>query len=146
MDENKPKLTPLSELGEFELIKHLTKDIELKQPGTVKGIGDDAAVLDFKDKQVVVTTDLLIEGVHFDLAYCPLKHLGYKSVIVNLSDVYAMNAVPKQVTVSIAVSNRFSLEALEELYQGIKIACKTYNVDLVGGDTSTSHKGLISSF
>lgn len=137
--------TSLSELGEFGLISHLTKNIEINHPSTLKGIGDDAAVLDFKDKKAVVSTDILIEGVHFDLAYVPLKHLGYKAVIVNLSDIYAMNATPTQITVSIAVSNRFPLEALEELYDGIKLAAKIYNVDIIGGDTTSSQKGLIIS-
>ena len=138
-------MTNLAELGEFGLIKHLTKNIEIKNSSTVKGIGDDAAVLNFENKHIVVTTDILAEGVHFDLSYTPLKHLGYKAVIVNLSDIYAMNASPKQITVTIAVSNRFTLEALEELYEGIKSACKIYNVDLVGGDTSSSYTGLIIS-
>lgn len=137
--------TSLSELGEFGLISHLTKNIKINHPSTLKGIGDDAAVLDFKDKKAVVSTDILIEGVHFDLAYVPLKHLGYKAVIVNLSDIYAMNATPTQITVSIAVSNRFPLEALEELYEGIQLAAKMYNVDIIGGDTTSSQKGLIIS-
>ena len=137
--------TELNSLGEFGLIKHLTQFIELKNESTVKGIGDDAAVLNYKDQQVVVSTDMLVEGVHFDLAYVPLKHLGYKSVSVNASDIYAMNAQPKQITVSIAVSNRFSVEALEELYSGILMACKKHQVDLVGGDTTTSKSGLIIS-
>src|SRR5690606_31943814 len=117
-NKNQPR-TSLSELGEFGLIEHLTQNFELKQASSVKGIGDDAAVLDFKDKKVVISTDLLVEGVHFDLAYVPLKHLGYKSVVVNVSDICAMNATPTQITVSIAVSSRFPLEALEELYEGI---------------------------
>ncbi len=133
----------LAELGEFGLIKHLTKDINIQHSSTIKGIGDDAAVCDYKDKQTVITTDILVEGIHFDLSYTPLKHLGYKSVIVNLSDVYAMNAIPKQIIVTIAISNRFTLEAIEELYKGIKLACETYNIDLVGGDTSSSYTGLI---
>lgn len=137
--------TSLSELGEFGLISHLTKDIKINHPSTLKGIGDDAAVLDFKDKKAIVSTDILIEGVHFDLAYVPLKHLGYKAVIVNLSDIYAMNATPTKITVSIAVSNRFPLEALEELYDGIKLAAQMYNVDIIGGDTTSSQKGLIIS-
>lgn len=144
MFENKNN-TPLSEIGEFGLIDHLTKNFPLIHPSTHKGIGDDAAVLEFTDGQTLVTTDLLIEGIHFDLSYVPLKHLGYKSIIVNLSDVYAMNAQPSQITVSIAVSNRFPLEALEELYAGIELACKNYKVDLVGGDTSSSTTGLIIS-
>ena len=144
MFENK-NTTPLSEIGEFDLIDHLTKAFPLIHPSTLKGIGDDAAVLDFTERQTVVSTDLLIEGIHFDLSYVPLKHLGYKSIMVNLSDVYAMNAHPTQITVSIAVSNRFPLEALEELYAGIELACKNYKVDLVGGDTSSSTTGLIIS-
>ncbi|MDO5608559.1 MAG: thiamine-phosphate kinase [Capnocytophaga sp.] len=143
-DKNQSR-TALSELGEFGLIRHLTKDFKLQNPSSVKGIDDDAAVLDFKDKKTLVSTDLLIEGVHFDLSYVPLKHLGYKSVMVNVSDIYAMNAVATQVTVSIAVSNRFPLEALEELYEGIRTACAIYNVDLVGGDTTSSTRGLIIS-
>ncbi len=143
-DKNQER-TSLEKLGEFGLIDHLTQDFKIVQKSTIKGIGDDAAVLDFKNKKTVLTTDFLIEGVHFDLSYMPLKHLGYKSVMVNLSDVYAMNATPTQITVSIAVSNRFPLEALEELYAGIATACKTYNVDLVGGDTTSSRTGLIIS-
>lgn len=143
-DKNQQR-TPLTELGEFGLIEHLTKNFKIKQKSTIKGIGDDAAVLDFKDKKVVVTTDLLVENVHFDMSYMPLKHLGYKAIIVNLSDVYAMNAQATQVTVSIAVSNRFPLEALEELYAGIETAAKIYNVDVVGGDTTSSTTGLIIS-
>lgn len=137
--------TELNSLGEFGLIKHLTQFIELSNESTVKGIGDDAAVLNYKDKQVVVSTDMLVEGVHFDLAYVPLKHLGYKSVSVNVSDIYAMNALPKQITVSIAVSNRFSVEALEELYAGMLMACKKHHVDIIGGDTTSSKSGLIIS-
>ena len=137
--------TQLSDLGEFGLIEHLTKAFKIKRKSTIKSIGDDAAVLDFKNKQIVVTTDLLIEGVHFDLSYMSLKHLGYKAVIVNLSDVYAMNAEATQITISIAVSNRFPLEALEELYAGIETAAKVYNVDVVGGDTTSSTSGLLIS-
>ncbi|MFD0977432.1 thiamine-phosphate kinase [Salinimicrobium gaetbulicola] len=137
--------TSLSEYGEFGLIDHLTKNLKINHESTIKGIGDDAAVLDFKDERAVVTTDLLIEGVHFDLSYMPLKHLGYKAVMVNLSDVYAMNATPKQITVSFAVSNRFPVEALEELYAGIQLAADLYKVDVVGGDTSSSTSGLIIS-
>jgi thiamine-monophosphate kinase len=137
--------TPLSQLGEFGLIDHLTKSFPLVQPSSLQGVGDDAAVMNFTEGHTVVTTDLMIEGIHFNLSYVPLKHLGYKSVLVNLSDVYAMNAYPTQITVSIAVSNRFPLEALEELYAGIKLACKNYKVDLVGGDTSSSSSGLIIS-
>jgi thiamine-monophosphate kinase len=143
--EEKIQRTEIASLGEFGLIKHLTKDVVPLHKSTIVGIGDDAAVLNYNDKRLVVTTDLLMEGIHFDLMYVPLKHLGYKSIIVNLSDVYAMNAVPKQVTVSLAISNRFSVEALEDLYEGIKAACEKYNVDLVGGDTSTSNKGLVIS-
>jgi len=137
--------TEISTLGEFGLINHLTKNFELRNASTIVGVGDDAAVIDHFGKQTVVTTDLLIEGVHFDLAYTPLKHLGYKSVIVNLSDVYAMNATPTQLTVSIGISNRFSVEALNEFYEGIYAACERYNVDLAGGDTSSSQKGFIVS-
>ncbi len=144
MFENKSR-TPLSELGEFKLIEHLTKTFTVSDETTVLGVGDDAAVLQLKDEQTVVTNDLLIEGIHFDLTYVPLKHLGYKAVMVNLSDVYAMNAVPKQITVSIAVSNRFPLEALEELYTGIGLACKNYKIDMIGGDTSSSTTGLMIS-
>jgi thiamine-monophosphate kinase len=137
--------TEISSLGEFGLIDHLTKNFELNNASTIVGVGDDAAVIDHFGRQTVVTTDLLIEGVHFDLMYTPLKHLGYKSVIVNLSDVYAMNATPTQITVSIGISNRFSLEALNEFYEGIYAACEKYNVDLAGGDTSSSQKGFIIS-
>lgn len=143
-NKNQPR-TSLSELGEFGLIEHLTKNFSLNQESSVKGIGDDAAVLDFKGKKTLVSTDLLIEGVHFDLAYMPLKHLGYKAVVVNVSDICAMNARPTQITVSVAVSNRFPLEALEELYEGITLAAKIYNVDVIGGDTTSSQKGLIIS-
>ncbi len=146
MIENKNQSkTQLEQLGEFGLIKHLTANFGIEQTSTIKGIGDDAAVLDFKDKKAVVSTDLLVEGVHFDLAYAPLKHLGYKAIVVNISDICAMNATPTQVTVSIAVSNRFPLEALEELYEGIALACKHYKVDLIGGDTTSSQKGLLIS-
>lgn len=137
--------TSLADLGEFGLIDRLTKGFEIHNPSTLKGVGDDAAVMDFKNKRTVVSTDLLIEGVHFDLSYVPLKHLGYKSVVVNVSDIYAMNATATQITVSIAVSNRFPLEALEELYAGIRLACEHYKVDLVGGDTTSSTRGLIIS-
>lgn len=138
-------LTPLENLGEFGLIKLLTKSIDIQNNTTSKGIGDDAAVLHFAEQETVITTDMLVEGVHFNLAYVPLKHLGYKSVIVNLSDIYAMNANPSQILVSIAVSSRFPVEALEELYEGIKIACKNYKIDLIGGDTTSSTSGLIIS-
>ena len=133
----------IAELGEFGLIKHLTKDIKIHNSSTIKGIGDDAAICDYKDKQAVISSDILVEGIHFDLSYTPLKHLGYKAVVVNLSDIYAMNAIPKQIIVTLAFSNRFKLEAIEELYKGIKLACETYNVDLAGGDTSSSYTGLI---
>ncbi|MBN4084956.1 thiamine-phosphate kinase [Flavobacteriaceae bacterium AH-315-B10] len=145
IEDKNQKRTSISDLGEFKLIEHLTKNFKISQKSTVKSIGDDAAVLDFKKKNIVVTTDLLVEGVHFDLSYMPLKHLGYKAVVVNLSDVYAMNAEATQITVSIAVSNRFSLEALEELYAGIETAANIYNVDVVGGDTSSSTTGLLIS-
>lgn len=141
----KKEIRSIEELGEFGLIDHLTKDISTHQDSTVKGVGDDAAVINTGTESQVITTDLLMEGVHFDLMYTPLKHLGYKAVIVNLSDVYAMNAVPKQITVSIAVSGKFSVEALEELYGGIRLACDQYKVDLVGGDTSSSLTGLCIS-
>ncbi|MDY0090729.1 MAG: thiamine-phosphate kinase [Flavobacteriaceae bacterium] len=145
LEDKTPQRTSLSQLGEFGLIEHLTKNFDVKQPSTLKSIGDDAAVLDFGNKKAVVSTDLLIEGVHFDLAYMPLKHLGYKSVVVNVSDICAMNATATQITVSVAVSNRFPLEALEELYEGIALAAKMYDVDVVGGDTTSSRKGLIIS-
>ncbi|WP_461632463.1 thiamine-phosphate kinase [Labilibaculum euxinus] len=145
MQENKAKGTDIASLGEFGLIKHLTKNIKLKHASTNVGVGDDAAVLDYQNKKTVVTTDLLLEGIHFDLMYTPLKHLGYKSIAVNVSDIYAMNALPKQVTVSIAISKRFTLEAIEELYEGINLACENYNVDLVGGDTTSSLTGLCIS-
>lgn len=144
MSENKP-LTKLSTLGEFGLIRHLTQDIKLKNTSSVKGVGDDAAVLDYKDKKVLVSTDMLIEGVHFDLAYAPLKHLGYKAVATNVSDICAMNGTAKQITVSLVISNRFSLEAVEELYEGIYLACDQYGVDLVGGDTTSSKTGMCIS-
>ncbi|MFT3682328.1 MAG: thiamine-phosphate kinase [Ferruginibacter sp.] len=137
--------TEISSLGEFGLIDHLTRNNEIKNASTVLSIGDDAAVMDHFGKQTVMTTDLLVEGIHFDLMYTPLKHLGYKSVIVNLSDVYAMNATPTQITLSIAFSNRFSLEALDEFYEGVYAACERYGVDLVGGDTTSSQKGFIIS-
>ena len=137
--------TEIASLGEFGLIEHLTKNFETKQASTLLSVGDDAAVIDHFGKQTVITTDLLIEGIHFDLMYTPLKHLGYKSVIVNLSDVYAMNATPTQITMSIAFSNRFSVEALDEFYEGVYAACEKYGVDLVGGDTTSSQKGFIIS-
>ena len=137
---------PVSELGEFGLIKHLTQNFNIQHATTIKGVGDDAAVLNQETGyQTIVTTDMLVEGVHFDLSYMPLKHLGYKSVVVNLSDVYAMNAQAEQITVSIAISNRFPVEAIEELYAGIKTACELYHVDLVGGDTTSSTSGMIIS-
>ena len=146
MLENKNQSsTSLSELGEFKLIEHLTDQVKIHHKNTIKGIGDDCAVIDNTKHQTLVTTDLLVEGVHFDLSYMPLKHLGYKAVMVNLSDVYAMNGMAKQITVSIAVSNRFPLEALEELYAGIHLACETYKIDLIGGDTTSSTKGLLIS-
>ncbi|MBV6440510.1 MAG: thiamine-phosphate kinase [Haliscomenobacteraceae bacterium CHB4] len=137
--------TDVNTLGEFGLIEHLTKDFPIRQPSTIKGVGDDAAVIDNGGLCTVVSTDMLVEGIHFDLAYVPLKHLGYKSVVVNLSDIYAMNAFPRQITVSIAISNRYSVEALDELYAGIRAACDAYGVDLVGGDTSSSPRGMIIS-
>ncbi|WP_163516155.1 thiamine-phosphate kinase [Gelidibacter japonicus] len=145
IEDKNPSRTPISELGEFGLIDHLTKNFKATQKSTIKSIGDDAAVLDFKSKQVVITTDILVEHVHFDLSYMPLKHLGYKAMIANLSDVYAMNASATQVTIAIAISNRFPLEALEELYAGIETASKIYGVDVVGGDTTSSTTGLIIS-
>ena len=145
IEDKTPQRTSIAQLGEFGLIEHLTKHFEIKNPSTLKGIGDDAAVLDFQNKKAVISTDLLIEGVHFDLAYMPLKHLGYKALVVNVSDIYAMNAKATQITVSVAVSNRFPLEALEELYEGITLAAKQYDVDVVGGDTTSSQKGLIIS-
>lgn len=143
-DKNTSK-TPLGTLGEFELIDHLTQSTTIQNDTTVLGIGDDAAILDHSKNKTLITTDLLLEGIHFDLSYMPLKHLGYKAVMVNLSDLYAMNAKPTQITVSLAVSNRFTLEALEELYTGINLACKNYKVDLVGGDTTSSTSGLMLS-
>src|SRR6185312_12805064 len=144
MFDNKEK-TNIEQLGEFGLIDHLTKNIKLSQESTLKGVGDDAAVLDYKGKKTLVSTDLLLEGIHFDLAYTPLKHLGYKAVQVNLSDIYAMNGTASQVTVSIGMSSKFPLEAIEELYEGIYLACGNYNVDIVGGDTSASKQGLVIS-
>ncbi|APY08327.1 thiamine-phosphate kinase [Winogradskyella sp. J14-2] len=145
IEDKNPKRTPLSELGEFKLIDQLTKHFKITHKSTVRGIGDDAAVLNHGKKQTVVSTDLLVEGIHFDLSYVPLKHLGYKAVMVNLSDIYAMNAKATQITVSIAVSNRFPLEALEEVYAGITTAAKLYDIDVVGGDTTSSTSGLIIS-
>lgn len=144
MFENKGR-TELSQLGEFGLIDHLTKDIKLKNESSIKGVGDDAAVLDFDSKKTLISTDLLLEGIHFDLSYTPLKHLGYKAIQVNLSDIYAMNGTATQVTVSIGLSSKFPLEAVEEIYSGIQIACEKYHIDLVGGDTSASKQGLVIS-
>ena len=137
--------TEISSLGEFGLIDHLTKNNEIRNASTLLSVGDDAAVIDNFGKQTVITTDMLVEGIHFDLMYTPLKHLGYKSVVVNLSDIYAMNATPTHITLSIAFSNRFSLEALDEFYEGVYAACEKYGVDLVGGDTTSSQKGFIIS-
>jgi thiamine-monophosphate kinase len=137
--------TEIQELGEFGLISRLTKDLKKMQPSTLLGVGDDAAVIDPLGKRVLVTTDMLVEGVHFDLSYVPLKHLGYKAVIANLSDVCAMNALPTQIVIGLGISNRFSVEALEELYSGIKMACELYKVDLVGGDTTSNPSGLTLS-
>lgn len=142
MNENE---TEISSLGEFGLIDRLTKDFPLINTSSLKGVGDDAAVIDYKDKQVLVTTDLLLEGVHFDLRYVPLKHLGYKAAVVNFSDIFAMNGTPRQITVSLGISSRFTLEHLEALYSGIRLACEVYGVDLVGGDTSASASGLVIS-
>lgn len=139
------KRTEIATLGEFGLIHHLTDRIELKNKSSLKGVGDDAAVIDYADKLTLVTTDLLLEGVHFDLTYVPLKHLGYKSAVVNFSDIYAMNGRPRQITVSLGISKRFCVEDLEQLYDGIRLACDIYGVDLVGGDTSASMTGLTIS-
>ncbi|WP_443937223.1 thiamine-phosphate kinase [Pedobacter sp. MW01-1-1] len=144
MFENSER-TNINELGEFGLIKHLTTNFKIKNENSIKGIGDDAAVLDAKGKQTLISTDLLLEGIHFDLAYVPLKHLGYKAVQVNLSDIYAMNGQASQITVSIGVSSKFPLEAVEEIYSGIELACNKYNIDLIGGDTSSSKQGLVIS-
>lgn len=139
------KQTEISTLGEFGLIKHLTEGIEIVNKSTIKGVGDDCAVMHYPDSEVLVSTDLLVEGVHFDLTYVPLKHLGYKSAVVNFSDLYAMNAVPRQITVSLGISKRFTVEHMEALYAGIRLACEIYGVDLVGGDTTTSRSGLVIS-
>jgi len=144
MFENKERTT-LSELGEFGLIKHLTENFKVRHESSKKGVGDDAAVLDFKDKAMLVSTDLLLEGIHFDLAYVPLMHLGYKAVQVNLSDIYAMNGIATQITVSLGLSSKFPLEAVEEIYKGISLACDKFNIDLIGGDTSSSKQGLVIS-
>src|SRR6476659_5631832 len=137
--------TEIASLGEFGLIDHLTKNNEIRNASTIQSVGDDAAVIDHFGKQTVITTDMLVEGIHFDLMYTPLKHLGYKSVVVNLSDIYAMNAIPTQITVNIGLSNRFSLEDIDDFYEGIYAACRNYGVDLVGGDTSASQKGFVIS-
>lgn len=139
------KLTEISEFGEFGLIDRLTHKLKAQNSSTIKGVGDDCAVMHFEDSEVLVSTDLLVEGIHFDLTYVPLKHLGYKSAVVNFSDLYAMNASPRQITVSLAISKRFAVEHIEELYSGIKLACQIYGVDLVGGDTTTSRSGLVIS-
>jgi thiamine-monophosphate kinase len=135
-------MTGISEVGEFGLIHHLTDNIKLKNASSIKGVGDDAAVLDYKDKQVLVTTDVLLEGIHFDLVYTPLKHLGYKAAIINFSDIFAMNGQPKQIVVTLGISKRMSVESVDDLYSGILLACEKYGVDLVGGDTSASYTGL----
>ncbi len=144
MFENKER-TAIADLGEFGLIKHLTTNFKIQHETSIKGVGDDAAVLEFADKQVLVSTDLLLEGIHFDLAYVPLVHLGYKAVQVNLSDIYAMNGIATQITVSIGISSKFPLEAVEEIYKGIELACNKFNIDLIGGDTSSSKQGLVIS-
>ncbi len=146
MAEHNPALTPISQLGEFGLIKHLTSNIRIKNPETLLGPGDDAAILQpGPGKQLVVSSDLLVEGIHFDISYTPLTHLGYKAVTVNVSDMAAMNAVPKQITVSLAISSKYTVEAMEELYRGLLAACEHYGVDLVGGDTTASPSGLMIS-
>lgn len=145
LDSPNPQKTPLSELGEFGLIQRLTAAVELKAPSSKHGVGDDAAVLDFGESEVLISKDLLVEGVHFDLGYVPLKHLGYKAAVVNFSDIYAMNGTPSQLLVGMAVSSRFPVEALEEIYAGILLACSRYGVDLVGGDTTSSQSGLMLS-
>ncbi len=145
MTERNKQVTELKELGEFQLIEALTKDVKIYHKSTIKGVGDDAAIIDAGDKAMVVTTDMLMEGIHFSLVYTPLMHLGYKAAIVNFSDVYAMNAKPKQMVVSIAVSGKFTLEALQDFYAGLRLACDTYQVDLVGGDTTSSLTGMAIS-
>lgn len=142
MDE---KATEISTLGEFGLIDRLTRDFPLRNPSSLKGVGDDCAVMEYKDTDVLVSTDLLVEGIHFDLTYVPLKHLGYKAAVVNFSDIYAMNGHPRQITVSLAISRRFTVEHMEQLYAGIRLACEIYGVDLVGGDTTSSRSGLVIS-
>ncbi|MBC8398992.1 MAG: thiamine-phosphate kinase, partial [Flavobacteriales bacterium] len=144
MQENE-KRTELNDLGEFGLISHLTDKIKINNSSTKKGIGDDAAILNYGDRDIVVTTDMLVEGIHFDMIFTPLKHLGYKSIVVNISDIYAMNAQPRQVTVSIAISSKYSVEAIEEIYEGMELACNYYGLDLVGGDTTSSLSGLVIS-
>ena len=144
MFENKER-TEIEKIGEFGLIRHLTQNFNIEQSSTIKGVGDDAAVLDFAKEKTLISTDMLLEGIHFDLAYTPFKHLGYKAIQVNLSDLYAMNGIASQVTVSIGLSSRFPLETVEELYEGIQLACKKFGVDLVGGDTSASKQGLVIS-
>lgn len=143
--ELREKATEISELGEFGLIDRLTEGLDIKNPTTLRGVGDDCAVLEYKDSEVLVSTDLLVEGIHFDLTYVPLKHLGYKSAVVNFSDMYAMNGRPQQIVVSLAISKRFTVEHMEELYAGLRLACDLYGVDLVGGDTTTSRSGLVIS-
>ncbi|RXE74187.1 thiamine-phosphate kinase [Muribaculaceae bacterium Isolate-013 (NCI)] len=143
--ELREKATEISELGEFGLIDRLTEGLEIKNRTTLRGVGDDCAVLEYKDSEVLVSTDLLVEGIHFDLTYVPLKHLGYKSAVVNFSDIYAMNGRPQQIVVSLAISKRFTVEHIEELYAGLRLACDLYGVDLVGGDTTTSRSGLVIS-
>ncbi len=145
LEDKSQELTPISELGEFGLIKHLTENFPVVQNSTKISIGDDAAVIDSENQKVVISTDMLAEGVHFNLGYVPLKHLGYKAVVVNLSDIAAMNATPTQILVSVAVSNRFPVEALEEIYAGIALACNRYKIDLIGGDTTSSNTGLVIS-
>tara|TARA_Y200000002_G_scaffold69000_1_gene53720 strand:+ start:2352 stop:3386 length:1035 start_codon:yes stop_codon:yes gene_type:complete len=145
MEENSNKLTDINELGEFGLIKLISKNIKLKNKSSVLGIGDDSAIIDNSKLQTIVSTDMLVEGVHFDLSYFPLKHLGYKSIISSISDIYSMNAQCNQVTVSIAISNRFKVESIQDLYSGINLACKNYGVDLIGGDTTSSNKGIVIS-
>lgn len=144
-EKKKNKLTPISELGEFGLIKHLTRNIKLGNPSSIKGVGDDAAVIDNSGKFTLLSTDILIENVHFDLVYTPLKHLGYKAAVVNFSDIAAMNAIPKQITITVCAGSRITVEALEAIYDGIKLACEKYNVDIVGGDTTSSKSGLVIS-
>lgn len=145
IEDKSQQNTPISSLGEFALIEHITKNIEIKNASTKYGVGDDCAILEFGEKQVLISTDLLVEKIHFDLSYVPLKHLGYKAIIVNISDIYSMMGNATQVVVSIALSNRFPVEAVEELYEGMHLACKLYNVDLVGGDTTSSNQGLVIS-